>query len=94
MWHAKTFKNKLRAWVRNKTLGFVLTVIGALSLFLTLGIWVYDDFIKPKTIPVPIRTTGNATTSGPNSPAISGDGNSVTYQPDSGKDKEKKKAKE
>jgi hypothetical protein len=64
------------------------------SVFLALGIWVYDDFIKTKTV-VPTRNTGSATTSGPNSPAVSGDGNSVTYgQPDPDKKKQMKKAKE
>jgi len=42
------------------------------------------------------KPTGNASTSGPNSPAVSGDGNSVTYgQPEADKKKkETKKAKE
>jgi len=39
------------------------------------------------------KPTGNASTSGPNSPAVSGDGNSVTYgQPEA--DKKKKETKE
>jgi hypothetical protein len=89
MWHAKTLKNKVRAWARNKTLSFVLTVFGGLGVFLTFGIWVYDDFIKVKAV-APARSTGSATTSGPNSPAVSGDWNSVTYGPPAPDKKDKK----
>jgi hypothetical protein len=91
MWHAKTLKNRLRAWARNKTLGFIITVF---SVFLTLGIWVYGEFIRTKTV-VPAHNTGNATTSGPNSPAVSGDGNNVTYsEPLPANKKEAQKPKE
>lgn len=74
----KNVEEQTASVARNKILGFIFAVVGVLGVFLTIGIWVYDDFIKPKTV-VPARNTGNATTSGPNSPAVSGDGNNVTY---------------
>ena len=96
MWHARTVRHKLQAWARNKTLSFVLSVVSVLLGVTTLAPWVYDNFIKPKPVAVQPRNTGNAVTSGPQSPAISGDGNSVTYvQTDADKKKkETKKAKE
>lgn len=93
MWHAKTLKNMLVAWARNKRLSFGITVF---SLFLTLvfGAYeVYQGFAKPHPLVISPRSTGNATTSGPNSPAVTGPGNSITYgQSDS--NRKDKKAKE
>ncbi|HKW65484.1 MAG TPA: hypothetical protein VJN89_23235 [Candidatus Acidoferrum sp.] len=88
MWHAKTFKHKLQAWAKNKTLSFVISAVSLGLTISALATWTYDNFIKQKTAVVQPHNTGNAVTSGPQSPAISGDGNSVTYdQPDTDKKK-------
>ncbi len=96
MWHAKTLRHKLRAWAKNKTLSFVISVGSVFLTVAALATWVYDNLTKPKPAVVQPHSTGNAVTSGGQSPAISGDGNSVTYgQPEADKKKkETKKAKE
>lgn len=92
MWHAKTWKHRLRAWATNKTLSFLITLFVAISPVI---FFVYQEFVKSKPVVVAPRSTGNAMTSGPNSPALTGDGNSVTYsQPEDDKKKEPKKPKE
>jgi len=96
MWHATTLKHKLRAWAKNKTLSFVISIASVLVTIAAVATWVYDNFTKPKPAVVQPHSTGNALTSGPQSPAITGDGNSVAYgQSDADKKKkETKKAKE
>jgi hypothetical protein len=88
MWHAKTLKQRLRAWAKNKTFSFVLAVISVLLGIPALASFVYDNFIKSSPAVVQPLNAGSATTSGPQSPAITGNGNSVTYgEPDTNKKK-------
>jgi len=96
MWHAKTLRHKLRAWAKNKTLSFVISVGSVFVGTVGLATWVYDNLTRPKPAVAQPHRTGNAVTSGSQSPAISGDGNSVTYgqPPADKKNKETKKAKE
>jgi hypothetical protein len=45
-WHVNTFGQKIRAWARNNTLVFVLTLIfGVFGVVGTCG-WIYDEFFK------------------------------------------------
>jgi hypothetical protein len=50
-YHAKTLKQKLRAWARNDTLLFGLTVLGIVIGVIALGGWAYDEFIKKPRLP-------------------------------------------
>jgi hypothetical protein len=81
MWHAKTPSQKIRSWAKNRTLGFVLTVVfGAIGVIGVLG-WGYDEFFEHPPVqkhkPERPVTTGPATTTGPNSPATTGDNNRI-----------------
>jgi hypothetical protein len=53
MYHASTFNQKLKAWARNHTLGFILTIIGLLVGSVSLFGWAYDEFVRkpPPSIP-------------------------------------------
>jgi len=85
-WHAKTLKQKIKAWARNQTVVFVLAVVGACASIAGVIGWAYDEFRKsapPKALVTDTVTAvpghGNAVTTAPNSPAITGNGNAVTY---------------
>src|ERR1700722_15639004 len=55
-YHASTLKQKLRAWARNDTLVFVLTVVGVVFGLIALGGWAYDEF--KKKLPPPTTRVG------------------------------------
>ena len=46
MWHARTPKQKFIAWVKNKTLQAVATLLGLLIALAAFGGWAYDEFFK------------------------------------------------
>jgi hypothetical protein len=50
VFHASTLRQKVKAWARNSTLTFVLTVVG---LIVTVAAFSYDEFLKPMPAPVP-----------------------------------------
>jgi hypothetical protein len=62
MWHARTLRQKIRAWAANKPLLFFLTVAGIILAAMALGGWGYDEFFKHER---PLVEISNASLGGP-----------------------------
>jgi hypothetical protein len=46
-WHAKTFRRRLKAWAKNQTLGFTLSIIFGSATLIGLGVTIHVEFFKP-----------------------------------------------
>jgi hypothetical protein len=54
VFHASTLRQKVKAWARNSTLTFVLTVVGLIITVAAFSGWAYDEFLKRIPEPAPV----------------------------------------
>jgi len=62
MWHARTLRQKIRAWAANKPLQFILAIAATFLAVVALCGWVYDEFFKHER---PLVEISNASLGGP-----------------------------
>jgi hypothetical protein len=62
MWHARTPRQKIRAWAANKPLLFILAIVGTILTAVALVGWSYDEFFKRER---PLVEISNASLGGP-----------------------------